>query len=146
MFSNSKTRFVFQLICSFLTIPVGAIFTIGILDGMFGLDFTAFYNLFDAINPDGFINQMAVKYGDAIFIAMIVIHVLALIGSGGLKYSLKLYAGAVKGAFLVPIAILNLILGVVVAGVGLFFIIALAPIFAFVSTIINHIESKELAY
>ena len=34
---------------------------------------------------------------------------------------MKLYAGAVKGAFLVPIAILNLILGVVVAGVGLFF-------------------------
>ena len=77
---------------------------------------------------------------------MIVIHVLALIGSGGLKYSLKLYAGAVKGAFLVPIALLNLILGVVVAGVGLFFIIALAPIFAFVSTIKNYIESKELVY
>lgn len=146
MFKTAKSKFIFQLVCSFITLPIGAIFLIAILDGLFGLDLTAFYNLLASLSPDGFLNQIAAKYTDAIFIVMLVLHILAFIGSGGLKYSFLLYAGAVKGAFFLPIPILNLILGVVVAGVGLFFIVALAPIFAFFSTIKNYIESKDLTY
>ena len=146
MFSNPKSKFIFQLICSIITVPIGIIFLVAILDGMFGVDVSAFYSLLEFRNPDGLFAQISTKYSDAIFITMIVIHLLAFIGSGGLKYSLLLYAGAVKGSFLIPIPILNLLLGVIVAVVGLFFIVALAPIFAFFSTIKNFYESKSLVY
>ena len=146
MFKTAKSKFIFQLVCSFITLPIGAMFLIAILDGLFGVDVSAIYDLLEPANTEGAIAQFLNTYTDVFFIIFLVIHILAFIGSGRLKYSLILYAGAVKGSFLIPIPILNLLLGVIVAVVGLFFIVALAPIFAFFSTIKNHIESKELVY
>ncbi len=148
MFKTAKSKFIFQLVCSFITLPIGAMFLIAILDGLFGVDVSAIYDLLEPANAntEGVFAQFLNTYSHAFLIIFLVIHILAFIGSGGAKYSLVLYAGAVKGAFLIPVPILNLLLGVIVAVVGLFFIVALAPIFAFFSTIKNHIESKEFVY
>lgn len=146
MFRTAKSKFIFQLICSFITLPLGFMFVVAILDGLFGVNVDAVYNFLEPANAQGAFVQFLNTYSHIFLIIFLVIHILALIGSGGLKYSFILYAGAVKGSFLLPIPILNLLLGVIVAVVGLFFIVALAPIFAFFSTIKNYIESKSLVY
>lgn len=146
MFSNPKAKFIFQLICSIITLPLGVTLVISILDGLFGVDVSAVYNFLESGNPDSAINQFANEHAVVILIVALVIHILAFIGSGGAKYSFVLYCHAVKTSFFLPIPILNIILGVIVAVVGLVFVVALAPIFAFYSTIKNYVESKSLVY
>lgn len=150
MFKTPKGRFIFQLICSIITLPIGIGFLVAILEGLFKVDVSAFYNVINTIFPaDGFVAEFTSKYDTACLIVMAVIHLMAFSFSGGLHYAWIAYRKTVSFAFALPIPVLDMVLGILVVVFGLFFMFALSPVFIIISAILDyngisvHIEEEE---
>lgn len=132
-----RKKVSFQLICSILTIPMSVACVILILDGLFKVDVSAFYNVIEKIfPPDGLIGKL--MSDTTVMIIMAIIHFVIYLISGGFHYGWICFRKLVSFSFALPIPIVNVLLGILVAIYGLLFVAALAPIFIIVSAIMDY--------
>ena len=145
MFSNPKNKFIFQLICSFITLPIALMLTMAVLDSFFNVQVEFLENIVTMIDSSALVIYLANlpgKGSEIVLIASVVFHIIGFIASGGVKYALTLYLAALK--ITVSIPLIGIILVIFVAVLGIVFALALAPVFSFISAFKNYYDSKNL--